>query len=321
MVERCHRRDAGLLHGGDHLVGVGQAGGQRLLHQDRLAGLGGLDGDRGVQVVRGGHDHQVDVGTPEQGAVVVGGHLRAVAARDLVRGGVGDARHPDQPGARVSGHHRRVRRAHHPRPDHRDTDTDTGTDRSARVLSPTFRHACKRLHTAVGRTTRPGCRFRHAPPPDPRLTCNRLHGRLVGHSRAPCGRSDVGTLGWLVLGAYFVVMVGIGVWAKRRIHDARDFFTAGGRMPWWLVRHLPPHVGLQRRGVRGLRGGGLPATASPLYVWWALTITVAMFVGRSSFAPAGPGCATLRHRLPAGVPLHPLQRARPAGCSPGAAPR
>ena len=41
-------------------------------------------------------------------------------------------------------------------------------------------------------------------------------------------------LDWLVVGAYFVVMVLIGLWAKARIHDSRDFFTAGGRMPWWL---------------------------------------------------------------------------------------
>src|SRR5437763_1673609 len=41
-------------------------------------------------------------------------------------------------------------------------------------------------------------------------------------------------LDWLVVGGYFVVMVGIGLWAKARIHDSHDFFTAGGRMPWWL---------------------------------------------------------------------------------------
>jgi Na+/proline symporter len=39
-------------------------------------------------------------------------------------------------------------------------------------------------------------------------------------------------LDWSVLGAYFLVMIGIGVWSKGRIKNVADFFTAGGRIPW-----------------------------------------------------------------------------------------
>ncbi|HIT76127.1 MAG TPA: Na+:solute symporter, partial [Candidatus Avipropionibacterium avicola] len=42
-------------------------------------------------------------------------------------------------------------------------------------------------------------------------------------------------LDWTVVGLYFLVMVGIGWWAKSRISDASDFFVAGGKIPWWLV--------------------------------------------------------------------------------------
>ena len=42
------------------------------------------------------------------------------------------------------------------------------------------------------------------------------------------------TLDWIVLGSYFFVMVAIGWWSHSRIHSASDFFTAGGKMPWWL---------------------------------------------------------------------------------------
>ena len=39
----------------------------------------------------------------------------------------------------------------------------------------------------------------------------------------------MGVLDWIVVGAYFLVMVWIGWWSRRRIKDASDFFVAGGR--------------------------------------------------------------------------------------------
>ncbi|MFD2080025.1 solute:Na+ symporter, SSS family [Actinopolymorpha cephalotaxi] len=112
----------------------------------------------------------------------------------------------------------------------------------------------------------------------------------------------MGTLGWLVLGAYFVVMVGIGVWARRRIHDARDFFVAGGRMPWWLAG-ISHHMS----GYSAAVFVGYAAVAYQdgftLYVWWALTITVAMFVGSVTFAPRWP---RLRRRFGIISPLEYL---------------
>lgn len=42
-------------------------------------------------------------------------------------------------------------------------------------------------------------------------------------------------LDWTVIGAYLLVMVGIGTWSHRRVATSSDFFTAGGRLPWWLA--------------------------------------------------------------------------------------
>ncbi|WP_158889160.1 sodium:solute symporter family protein [Amycolatopsis anabasis] len=41
-------------------------------------------------------------------------------------------------------------------------------------------------------------------------------------------------LDWTVVSGYFVLMVVIGWWSHRRIHNVKDFFTTGGKMPWWL---------------------------------------------------------------------------------------
>jgi Na+/proline symporter len=34
---------------------------------------------------------------------------------------------------------------------------------------------------------------------------------------------------------YFALMVIIGWWSHRRVSNVSDFFTTGGRMPWWLA--------------------------------------------------------------------------------------
>src|SRR2546422_904750 len=45
---------------------------------------------------------------------------------------------------------------------------------------------------------------------------------------------DMNSLDWVVLIGYFGVMVGIGFWSHKRVDNVSDFFTAGGKMPWWL---------------------------------------------------------------------------------------
>ena len=113
----------------------------------------------------------------------------------------------------------------------------------------------------------------------------------------------MGFLDWLVVGGYFVVMIGIGLWAKARIHDSRDFFTAGGRMPWWLSG-ISHHMS----GYSSAVFVGYAAIAYTegfvLYVWWALGITFAMVVGSFLFVPRWP---RLRQRLGIISPLEYLK--------------
>lgn len=108
---------------------------------------------------------------------------------------------------------------------------------------------------------------------------------------------------WLVVGGYFVVMVCIGLWARSRIHDSRDFFTAGGRMPWWLSG-ISHHMS----GYSSAVFVGYAAIAYTegfvLYVWWALGITFAMVVGAFVFVPRWP---RLRQRLGIISPLEYLR--------------
>ena len=100
-------------------------------------------------------------------------------------------------------------------------------------------------------------------------------------------------LDWIVLVAYFLVMVGIGWWAKSRVHNSRDYFAAGGKMPWWLSgisHHMSGYSAAVFVGYAAIAY----SNGFVLYAWWALGITFAMVVGSFVFAPKWP---RLRERI------------------------
>jgi SSS family solute:Na+ symporter len=112
----------------------------------------------------------------------------------------------------------------------------------------------------------------------------------------------MGVLDWVVVGGYFVVMIWIGVWSRRRITDARDFYVAGGKIPWWLTgisHHMSGYSAAVFVGYAALAY----TTGFAVYVWWALSITVACSVGAWLFAPRWP---RLRQRLGIISPLEYL---------------
>ncbi|MGW7515202.1 sodium:solute symporter family protein [Streptomyces sp. NPDC054796] len=92
------------------------------------------------------------------------------------------------------------------------------------------------------------------------------------------------TLDWVVLGGYFFVMVGIGLWSKRRIENVADFFTARGRIPWWLSG-ISHHMS----GYSAIMFVTFAAVAYDygvtVYFWWPLTIGLGIGVGAFLFAP------------------------------------
>jgi len=103
----------------------------------------------------------------------------------------------------------------------------------------------------------------------------------------------MGVLDWIVVALYFLVMIAIGVYAKSRIKDAADFFVAGGKIPWWLTgisHHMSGYSAAVFVGYAALAY----TTGFAVYVWWALSITIACGLGAWLFAPRWP---RLRERL------------------------
>jgi len=83
------------------------------------------------------------------------------------------------------------------------------------------------------------------------------------------------TIDYFVIAGFFVVLIAIGIYSYTKVNSSADFFTAGGKLPWWLSG-ISHHVS-------GYSGAVFVAYASiaythgfTMYVWWALTISVAM---------------------------------------------
>ncbi|ANY07120.1 sodium:solute symporter family protein [Pseudonocardia sp. HH130630-07] len=112
----------------------------------------------------------------------------------------------------------------------------------------------------------------------------------------------MGIADWVVLAGYFGVMVAIGWWSKRRIRSAEDFFTAGGAMPWWLSG-ISHHMSGYSAAVFVAYAALAYTTGFAVYVWWAVSITIACAIGSFVFAPRWP---RIRERLGIVSPLEYL---------------
>jgi len=91
------------------------------------------------------------------------------------------------------------------------------------------------------------------------------------------------TLDWTILIAYFFVMVAIGVYSHRQIGGVGDFFTAGGRMPWWLAG-ISHHMSGYSAVVFVAFSAVAYSQGFNAYIWAFGTIGVGVGIGAFLFA-------------------------------------
>ena len=47
---------------------------------------------------------------------------------------------------------------------------------------------------------------------------------------------SLSNLDWVIIGSYFILSLGIGIWSSKKAGENRQsFFLAGRNMPWWLL--------------------------------------------------------------------------------------
>jgi SSS family solute:Na+ symporter len=110
-------------------------------------------------------------------------------------------------------------------------------------------------------------------------------------------------LDWAIVFLYFFLMIGIGIWSYKRVHNASDFFAAGGKMPWWLSG-ISHHVSGYSSVVFVGYAAVAYTTGFTLYIWWACTIAIAMVPTAILIAPRW---ARLRLRLNVASPMEYLK--------------
>ncbi|MFH8609348.1 sodium:solute symporter family protein [Streptomyces sp. NPDC018029] len=111
------------------------------------------------------------------------------------------------------------------------------------------------------------------------------------------------SLDWAVLIGYFGVMVAIGVWSHKRVDNVSDFFTAGGKMPWWLSgisHHMSGYSAVMFTGYAGIAY----TYGVTSFVTWSFPIALGIAIGARLFAPR---INRLRSRLHVASPLEYLK--------------
>jgi solute:Na+ symporter, SSS family len=109
-------------------------------------------------------------------------------------------------------------------------------------------------------------------------------------------------LDWIVLGLFFLLMIGIGIWSYRQISGTQDFFAAGGKMPWWLSG-ISHHMSGYSAAVFVAYAGVAYQYGFTLYIWWAIPVSIAIFIGSAVLAPRW---SRLRQRLNIESPMEYL---------------
>ncbi|MCX5235001.1 sodium:solute symporter family protein [Streptomyces prunicolor] len=110
-------------------------------------------------------------------------------------------------------------------------------------------------------------------------------------------------LDWAVLIGYFGVMVAIGVWSHKRVDNVSDFFTAGGKMPWWLSgisHHMSGYSAVMFTGYAGIAY----TYGVTSFITWSFPIALGIAIGSKLFAPR---INRLRSRLHVASPLEYLK--------------
>lgn len=89
---------------------------------------------------------------------------------------------------------------------------------------------------------------------------------------------------WIVLAFYFLILIAIGLNAFRKVKNSADFFTAGGKLPWWLsgVSH---HVSGYSGAVFVAYAGIAYTHGFTLYIWWACGVGLATLMAALWVAP------------------------------------
>jgi SSS family solute:Na+ symporter len=84
---------------------------------------------------------------------------------------------------------------------------------------------------------------------------------------------------WLIMGVYFVFVLGMGFVLRRHVKSSTDFFLAGRAMPAWVASLAFISANLGAQEVIGMAASGAKYGISTANFYWVGAIPAMVFVG------------------------------------------
>jgi SSS family solute:Na+ symporter len=90
---------------------------------------------------------------------------------------------------------------------------------------------------------------------------------------------DAGAVDYLIVGLYFVVVIGIGVLARRQVSDSVDFFLSGRSLPAWVTGLAFISANLGAVEIMGMSANGAQFGLPAVHYFWVGAIPAMLFLG------------------------------------------
>ena len=96
---------------------------------------------------------------------------------------------------------------------------------------------------------------------------------------ADSGRLPVNGLDYFILAIYFLVVVGIGVMARRAITTSEDFLLSGRSLPAWITGLAFISANLGAIEILGMAANGAQYGISTVHFYWIGAVPAMVFLG------------------------------------------
>jgi SSS family solute:Na+ symporter len=90
---------------------------------------------------------------------------------------------------------------------------------------------------------------------------------------------DASFVDYLIVGLYFVVVLGIGLMARRQISDSLDFFLSGRSLPAWVTGLAFISANLGAVEIMGMSANGAQFGIPTVHYFWVGAIPAMLFLG------------------------------------------
>ena len=92
-------------------------------------------------------------------------------------------------------------------------------------------------------------------------------------------RLDANVVDYALVAAYFVVVLGIGVAARRRVSDSLDFFLSGRSLPAWVTGLAFVSANLGAVEIIGMSANGAQYGMATMHYFWIGAVPAMLFLG------------------------------------------